>query len=69
VNVVAIRFGNQSPIVSKMIEVLGALKAAIPDEDSPLSKESKEEMGAGMNRLHQVNASFLTESKKALEDY
>lgn len=68
--VVAVRFGNKSPLVAKMSALLLAMQTALPDHsDLPLDEQKKAEVQARAAKVNDASASYLVEAKKALDQY
>jgi len=69
ISVVAIRFGNDSSLVDRMMELLGAFKPALVHESEfPLSEERKAEIGEAADQAGVPAAQFLVTAKQVLDD-
>ncbi|HKO37152.1 MAG TPA: hypothetical protein VJU14_02150 [Solirubrobacterales bacterium] len=69
-NVIALRFGVGSPVVSRILEVVEAAAKSLPDShELPLSDERKKELKAAREKVGEANAAFLREAEQALRAY
>lgn len=70
INVLGLRFGNQHSMVWKLLEMVGAIKKAIPNlREVPLSEEKKKELKEAREEVAELNAAFLVEARKAIDEY
>lgn len=70
ISIVAMRFGNRSPLIDKMMELLSALKAAlVKDSEFPLSDTKKTEIQEAADRAGAPAALFLVAAKQVLDEY
>ena len=57
-------------MVWKLLEMVGAIKKAIPNlREVPLSEEKKKELKEAREEVAELNAAFLVEARKAIDEY
>lgn len=70
ISIVAIRFGNKSPLVTKLIELLEGVSAQLPTaEEANADDGKKKELKEFLLDLNRLQAAFVIEAKKALDNY
>lgn len=70
IGVMAIRFGEKSPMVEKMGPVVRAMNAAIPSKDElPLGDERKNELRVHLDEINKTETEFLSAAKEVLDGF
>jgi hypothetical protein len=70
IGLLAIRFGRESPIAKKMVDILKALQALLGcAANMPLDDEQKKELAARRKEMNDAGAAFLVAAKETLDSY
>ncbi|HEU4739445.1 MAG TPA: hypothetical protein VFS54_10250 [Solirubrobacterales bacterium] len=70
IGIMGLRFGEKSPLVAKLGNVVQAMRATIPSpKELPLSDENKEELRAKKKQINKAESDFFLTAKDALDSY